>query len=59
MLDSRTYINRELSGLSSIRRMLEEAKEETVLCSIASGLSAIFSSNLDEFFMVRVRASSV
>jgi len=50
------YANRELSWLSFNYRVLQEAKNETVPLFERIKFLAIFSSNLDEFYRVRVAA---
>ena len=50
------YLNRELSWLEFNRRVLSLAREESVPLLERIKFVAIFSSNLDEFFQVRVGA---
>ena len=49
-----TFINRDLSWLSFNHRVLLEAADETVPLYSRIQFLSIFSSNLDEFFRVRM-----
>ncbi|MBK8168087.1 MAG: polyphosphate kinase 1 [bacterium] len=52
--DPRLYINRELSLLEFQRRVLDEARDVRNPLLERTKFLAIFGSNMDEFFMVRV-----
>ena len=56
MKDSKQYIQREISWLSFNGRVLQEAEDTSVPLIERIKFLGIFSSNLDEFFRVRVSA---
>lgn len=54
MSNATIYINRELSWLDFNKRVLALSKDKTVPLAEQMKFAAIYGSNLDEFFMVRV-----
>src|SRR5215510_4769833 len=56
LLDPQLYCNRELSLLAFQERVLEEARDPATPLLERVKFLAIFGSNMDEFFMVRVAA---
>src|SRR5439155_1420775 len=57
--DPKNYINRELSWLAFNQRVLEEAQDPTQPLIERVKFLTIFSSNLDEFFEIRVAAVTI
>src|SRR5215208_3136688 len=54
LFDSPFYVSRDLSLLEFQRRVLELAKDETIPLLERVKFLAIFGSNMDEFFMLRI-----